>query len=322
MPKRIPAVVAALALAAALAVCGPGATPASPAAPAASLDILLTNDDGWRGPGGADTPLIVALRDALVAAGHRVVVVAPATDQSGQGGRLTAPPLTLDVASPEQGVYTVAPGSPVDSTYFGLDEVFAGGAPDVVVSGLNPGQNLTSGVNHSGTVNAALAALEYQVPSIAVSVEARPDWRAGTARAAPAAAAYTVDLVAALDDGRPLGAGLLPPGVALNVNYPVVPGPVDPATGQPGSVLAPRGTQATTLGVGLTANFDYRPLTGGPGAPGTYAVDFGALAPTPTPGSDVAALAGGYVSVTPLERDRDVDPATDRWMQRFLRTLG
>lgn len=98
---------------------GPGTPTPAPARP---LHILLTNDDGWRGAGGSDTPLIVALRDSLKAAGHDVVVVAPGTDQSGQGGRFSIPPLQLTVARPEPSVWTVASGSPSDSVFFAFDQ--------------------------------------------------------------------------------------------------------------------------------------------------------------------------------------------------------
>ena len=63
--------IAGLALALAVALA-PGA--------AHSLDILLTNDDGYQNPG------ILTLRAALCAAGHSVTMVAPATNQSGRGG--------------------------------------------------------------------------------------------------------------------------------------------------------------------------------------------------------------------------------------------
>ncbi|HEV7760631.1 MAG TPA: 5'/3'-nucleotidase SurE, partial [Acidimicrobiales bacterium] len=133
MTKRMLALAAGLALAlgptVAVDAAAVGAGDAAQSAPPDGLDILLTNDDGWRGPGGSDTPLIVALRDHLEAAGHHVVVVAPGTDQSGQGGRVSLPGTRVEVANPETDVWTVTPGSPADSVFFGLDEVFAGDLP-------------------------------------------------------------------------------------------------------------------------------------------------------------------------------------------------
>src|SRR3546814_4571704 len=124
--RKPPVVVGLLLWAGALVAsgAGPASTTAPDLAPPSAepepLEILLTNDDGWRGPHGSTTPLIVALRDALAAAGHDVTVVASATDQSGQGGRFSLPPLTLDVARPEHGVWTAGSGSPSEDALFAV----------------------------------------------------------------------------------------------------------------------------------------------------------------------------------------------------------
>ena len=88
------------------------------------LNILVTNDDGWLGNEGSSTPYIVALRNALLAAGDSVVVVAPNHDASGtgSGGTFTGSPLT--VSSPEPDVYTVS-GTPTDSVFLALDGLLA-----------------------------------------------------------------------------------------------------------------------------------------------------------------------------------------------------
>jgi 5'/3'-nucleotidase SurE len=322
MTKRMLAVAAGLALAlgpttAVGADDAAGVGVGARSAPPAGLDILLTNDDGWRGPGGSDTPLIVALRDHLEAAGHHVVVVAPGTDQSGQGGRVSLPGSRVEVANPEPDVWTVSPGSPADTVFFGLDEVFAGDPPDLVISGMNPGNNMTAGIIHSGTVNAALTAIEHGVPSLAVSVEQPSDWPGAAPAASDQAADYTVDLVAALGAGRPL-----PDETGLNVNYPVRPGPVDPATGLPGSVLAPRGTRATGVGGGVLVALDYTAAAGqGPGQPGSYTVGLGPPSPDDGPGTDFRAVEDGFVSVSALEADHDTDAATTHWLRALVRDL-
>jgi hypothetical protein len=115
-----------------------GATPGT----AAALDILLTNDDGF------DSPGITALHAALVAAGHSVTLVAPAEQQSGKGGSLNTEVFDF---TPGVGLMTLAnhggdvwslAGTPVDSVKAGLDIVLAGSTPDLIVSGLNFGQNI------------------------------------------------------------------------------------------------------------------------------------------------------------------------------------
>ncbi|AOR36419.1 hypothetical protein BFF78_39960 [Streptomyces fodineus] len=115
----------------------PTATAAPPAATAPRpLRILLTNDDGYDAPG------IRMLYDRLTAAGHDVTIVAPLTNQSGAGTRLSSAP-TIGVRHPQPKVWAVD-GSPADAVGFALAAVFAHGAPDLVVSGTNSGPNLAA----------------------------------------------------------------------------------------------------------------------------------------------------------------------------------
>lgn len=275
---------------------------ATPRANRAPLDILLTNDDGWRGVGGRDTPLILALRDALEGAGHHVTVVASGTDQSGQGGRITLPPLRLEVANPEPDVWTLTPGSPSDNVFFALSELYGDDQPDLVISGINPGNNLGTAVNHSGTVNAALTGIELGVPAVAMNVGSG---------ASPAviddAADYAVDLVSELRRTAKRGE-LLPDDLALNVCYPVLP--------------APRGTRQTTLDTAPGLDLDYTRVNGTPGTPGTYSVGIAVPQGKGARGSDVRAIDDGFVSITALESDRDLDRANDRWTDRLVNRLN
>lgn len=173
---------------------------------------MLTNDDGYLAPG------LAAVRAALTAAGHHVITVAPAANQSGSGARLnfSAP---LVVSHPAKDIFAVE-GSPADSAEFGLSTVFAGSPPDVVISGTNTGQNITSISVSSGTVGAAVTALNEGVPAIAVSTEID---LADSSVAPPYddTADFVVDLVSELQDQQRRGQ-LLPAGVGLNVNYPIV----------------------------------------------------------------------------------------------------
>jgi 5'/3'-nucleotidase len=325
MTRRIIAIMTCLAAAAAGSAATAGAAGAAGAGSRQDrprpLDILVTNDDGWQGEGGSQTPLIVALRDRLDAAGHHVTVVAPGTNQSGQGGRFSLPPTQLQVANPEPDVWTVTPGSPADSVFFAFDEIYGDDRPDLVVSGINPGNNMGAAVNHSGTVNAALTAGELGVPSVAVSLETSPDWPEGTRIATEHAAAYVVDLVAQLQ-GSGRGHGLMPQGVSLNVNYPFVAGGRDAATGAPTDVLEPRGTRVTSVDTGPFIALDYSPASGQGGAPGTYTVGFGAAANDGAPGTDVRAVQDDFVSISALDADRDLDASTTRWLRSVTRRLG
>jgi 5'-nucleotidase len=124
---------------------------------------LVTNDDGVTAP-GIDT-LVEALRKLK---NTKVVVVAPATNQTGVGGRTSATPLTTAAATTASGYdATAVQGTPADTITAALDQL--GVKPNVVLSGINQGQNLGSLVDLSGTVGAARAAATRGIPALAVS---------------------------------------------------------------------------------------------------------------------------------------------------------
>jgi 5'/3'-nucleotidase len=130
---------------------------------AAPLKIVVTNDDGFSAAG------IDKLVSALAAVdGVEVTVVAPATQQSGTGGKATDGPLTTTpqkLASGED--VTAVTGFPADTIRVAFDDMKL--EPDLVISGINEGQNLGPLVDVSGTVGAARAAVRRGVPALAVS---------------------------------------------------------------------------------------------------------------------------------------------------------
>ena len=250
------------------------------AGPAEALHILLANDDGYEAPG------LVALADALGAAGHRVTVIAPRTDQSGTSARISTVPFRVREA--RTGVFVVD-GSPADAVWVGLKRVLVESPPDLVISGANRGQNLGAIAHLSGTVGAALMASLNGVPAIAVSVgldfaEAGKGFPA-TQAAYPAAAAWVAKLVEALEKTA-AGAALLPAGTFLNVNYPA-----RPADAVKAATWAPPGT-----GWGYAVNYaEQEP-------PGTVKLTFGSD-PESYPAnanSDTARFAAGHLTVSLL----------------------
>ncbi len=135
----------------------------------AKPQILLTNDDGIRSPG------LWAAAAFLSDLGY-VTVTAPREQSSGMGRSL---PNTSDgiireeqlqVNGQEWSVFGVG-GSPAQSVLHGVFEVLKR-KPDLVVSGINYGENVASGITISGTVGAALEAASLGVPAMAVSLEA------------------------------------------------------------------------------------------------------------------------------------------------------
>lgn len=134
-------------------------------APAQTLTILVGNDDGVGAPG------IAALVEALAALPDtEVIVSAPAEEQSGTGGKTTEGELEGVEATTARGyVAHSVEGFPADAINWALD----GGidvTPDLVVTGLNSGQNLGGiGDQVSGTIGAARAAVAHGVPALATS---------------------------------------------------------------------------------------------------------------------------------------------------------
>ena len=131
--------------------------------------ILLTNDDGILSPG------LWAAAAALSRLGF-VTVTAPRDQASGMGRSL---PNTSDGIIEEKQVqvngqnwtvYSVG-GSPAQTVLYGILDVMKR-KPDLVVSGINYGENVATGVTISGTVGAALEGAALEIPALAVSLEA------------------------------------------------------------------------------------------------------------------------------------------------------
>ena len=305
-----------LALVLALAVV-PGA--------ASALDILLTNDDGQSAPG------IQAMRTALCNAGHQVTLVGPATDQSGRGGSINTGALSSSsamsltrVSSDACGAqYSLAAptvpgrfgGTPVDALKAGLDVVLAGSPPDLIVSGLNRGQNLGKPTsNSSGTVGAALQGAFDGIPAIAgsVGILASENPTFGTTIAAfPPAADFIVRLIAALE-ARARHGNLLPKGVKLlNVNFPV---PYGDITGFEITKLADRSELELPL---YDRSVGFPPLAPPAATPDCATLVDGASCslgvgfvqvegPDEVRHADTDAFAEGLISITPMDGDMTV----------------
>ena len=130
--------------------------------------ILLTNDDGIHSPG-----LWAAARE-LAKLGY-VTVAAPREQHSGAGRSVPAwtdgevKPTTLQIGDQEWTCYAVG-GSPAQSVQYGVFAILQQ-KPDLVVSGINYGENPATDVSLSGTVGAGLEAASYGIPALAVSLE-------------------------------------------------------------------------------------------------------------------------------------------------------
>lgn len=171
--------------------------------------ILLTNDDGIRSPG------LWAAAEALSALGY-VTVAAPREQSSGTGRSL---PIssdgiiekeTLNIHGQDWTVYAVG-GTPAQAVLHGILEIMPV-KPDLVVSGINYGENVATGITVSGTVGAAMEAASHGIPALAVSLETPKEHHLSYSREIDfSAAAHFTALVAArlLEHGLPPGADLL-----------------------------------------------------------------------------------------------------------------
>ena len=128
------------------------------------MNILISNDDGVFAPG------ILAAKQAVEDIAN-VVVVAPDENNSSVGRRLTLfKHLELKQCELEDGskAYSVS-GSPADAVIVGADYVMDE-KPDLVITGINQGVNISSDITSSGTVCAAFEAVSLGIPAIATSL--------------------------------------------------------------------------------------------------------------------------------------------------------
>jgi len=186
----------------ALAGCLAGDEPVPP------FHVLIANDDG------IDASGIEALVTAMAAdPSHRVTVVAPAGPQSGKGHALTMGGLLAvrSHASIAGAVTWSVKATPATTVRLALSALLADDPPQLVLSGINRGENAGRIAWYSGTVGGAREAVLAGFPAIAFSLQLdwedpQPDYVAAAALAKP-----LVDAVRAAP---------LPPGVFLNVNIP------------------------------------------------------------------------------------------------------
>jgi 5'-nucleotidase len=182
------------------------APPLSSPAAAAVLTVLVTNDDGVKAP-GIDA-MVQALRKV---SGVTVKVVAPATNQSGTGGKSTPGAVAFTNTTTASGYPAVAVnGFPSDAANVAFNQLHL--VPSVVISGVNAGQNLGPIVDLSGTVGAARVGARHGVPALAVSSGAGAKYDFATA------ARYAVDWLASVRSSLPKGPSSTPSSVvSLNV---------------------------------------------------------------------------------------------------------
>ena len=253
------------------------------------MHILVTNDDGVQAPG------LLALAQAMRQIGQ-VTVVAPDRNWSASGHvkTLERPIRVTETLLADGTPAYMSDGAPSDCVALPLlgyvDKV------DLVVSGVNPFSNIGHDVTYSGTVTAAMEAVIAGVPGIAFSL-ASQDKPANVPTDYGPAGEIAKRVVQNVLDG-----GGLPEGVVLNVNIPYL------------SVEAMKGFAITRQGLRVYRDVLDRRVD--PRGRPYYWI--GGEAPTGVneEGTDVGALAAGYVSITPLQLDLTHYKAMDELKKR------
>jgi 5'-nucleotidase len=253
------------------------------------MRILITNDDGIHAPG------LRLLEKIAAEFSDDVYVIAPETDQSGVAHSLSlSNPLRLREISPR---HFALQGTPTDCVIMGVRRLLADKRPDLVISGVNRGQNVAEDVTYSGTIAAAMEGTLLGVPSIALSqayggaaTRERPHWD-------------NAEKMAPQVLKKILQAGI-PEGILLNINFPSC-----AAADVRGVAVTSQGRRDAEL-IRVEERHDGRAIP-------YYWLMFQRKGFTPGPGTDLEALAANKVSVTPLRLDLTDERERRRYADAF-----
>ncbi len=252
------------------------------------MRILCTNDDGIHAPG------LKALEKIARQLSDDVTVVAPETDQSGVSHSLSLnDPLRLRETS--EGHFAIK-GTPTDCVIMALRHIMADRKPDLILSGVNRGQNVAEDVSYSGTIAAAIEGTMLGVRSIALSQAYGPGGRTAVKWAcAEAHAAGVITKVLGLETPR---------NTLVNINFPDC---------EPEKV---EGVSVTYQGLRNQELLKIDARQDGRGNP-YFWIAFAKAQTTPGHGSDLWAINARRISVTPLKLDMTDEPTVTAFAQAF-----
>ncbi|MFK7880480.1 5'/3'-nucleotidase SurE [Roseobacter sp.] len=246
------------------------------------MRILITNDDGINAPG---LKVLKAIATELAGDTGEVWTVAPAFEQSGVGHCISyTHPMMISEFGPRR---FAAEGSPADCVLAGLHDVMKDAPPDLVLSGVNRGNNSAENTLYSGTIGGAMEAALQGLPAIALSQYYGPK-NAQAENPFEASAHYGVDVVRRIlahtpdeDSGYRL---------FYNVNFPPVPS------------ADVKGIRLSTQGKRPGTGFSTEPHASPSGRRFLW-IKGGNQQIATAPGTDAADNLEGYVSVTPMRAD-------------------
>lgn len=248
--------------------------------------ILISNDDGYHAKG--INSLIDMLRDIA-----DIIVCAPESARSGFATAFSATiPLRLKLRRDEVGMQMWScNGTPVDCVKIALQELFADRLPDMILGGINHGDNASVNVHYSGTMGVTLEGCMKYIPSIGFSL---CDF-SSDADFEPLRPYVRQIVQKVLSEG-------LPKGVCLNVNFP--------------KLTEFKGIKTCRMAMGTWYNecvkqrhphgYDYYWMTG------SYRNDEPEKEDT-----DNWALTHGYISITPTRIDVTDYDLLHNWQNKF-----
>jgi len=241
------------------------------------MRILITNDDGIHSEG------LDACAEIARALSDDIWIVAPEYDQSGVSHSLSLnDPLRLREVGPQ---HFAVRGTPTDCVIMGSRHILGEKMPDLVLSGVNRGRNVAEDVVYSGTIAGALEGTILGIPSFALSQEFSIETR--HAPLWDTALKFAPDILRKVIDAG------VPKNTVINVNFPAC---------TPDQVKGVRVTRQGKRNLGFLKVDKRHDGRGNP----YFWIGFerAAMMDTPAEGTDLAALAARYVSVTPLRLDR------------------
>ena len=244
----------------------------------AKARILISNDDGIHAPG------LAILEKAARKLSKDVWVMAPEHENSGAGHSLTLRhPIRMREVSRRR---YACDGTPTDCVLLAINHLLKDDRPTLVLSGINRGANLGEDVHYSGTIAAAMEAVLLGVPAIALSLSVPWGQKAHWATAEMHVAAIIKRLVK-------IG---WPDDVLMNVNFPHV--------ADPKKVLGVKASRQGKRKIGDTMVQSRDPR----GVPYFWIGDTKA-GRVPQPGTDLATVISGHISVTPIGLNMTHKPA-------------
>ena len=252
------------------------------------MKILLTNDDGIHAPG------LAVLEDIARELSSDIWIVAPEVEQSGQSRSIT---LTqpLRVRPVREQVFAVS-GTPSDCVLLALQDIMDA-RPDIVLSGVNRGQNIAEDTSFSGTVAAAMFAMQLGIPAMALSQA--QNFRERGSLPWETARAWGAKVIGPLID---VG---WPDDVVINVNFP---------DREPGEVAGVQMTRQGFRDETIIHHDKRQDLRGND----YYWIGYRGKLSKPDAGTDLKAIYEGFVSVSPLH----VDLTHDDFLAEMRRRHG